>query len=48
MMPDVAGHGLFVRVVPARDGDTHGQPGTWVVPPGAPPPDPSADDEGRV
>ena len=35
---------LIVMVVPTREGQTDGEIETWVVPPGAPLPDPSADD----
>lgn len=38
----VAEHRLIVKVVPPRDGDTYGHLETWVVPPGALPPDTSA------
>jgi hypothetical protein len=37
-------HRLIVMVVPTREGQWNGQIETWVVPPGAPLPDPSADD----
>jgi hypothetical protein len=40
----VAEHRLIVMVVPAKADQTNGELETWVVPPGAPLPDPSADD----
>jgi hypothetical protein len=40
----VGEHRLVVMVVPTRDEQWCGQIETWVVPPGAPLPDPSADD----
>lgn len=41
-------HRLIVMVVPTRDGDTYGHLETWVVPPGALLPDPSAGDAESV
>lgn len=37
-------HRLIVMVVPTRETQWSGQIETWVVPPGAPLPDPSADE----
>jgi hypothetical protein len=42
----VGEHRLIVMVVPSRDDSSGGELETWVVPPGAPLPDPSAVEEG--
>lgn len=42
----VGEHRLIVMVVPPREGQWGGEIETWVVPPGAPLPDPSAVDDG--
>jgi hypothetical protein len=41
----VGEHRLIVMAVPTKDGEMNGQLETWIVPPGAPLPDPSAEDE---
>lgn len=44
----VGEHRLIVMFAPTRDGQSGGELETWAVPPGAPLPDPSADEAGSV